>query len=146
MVLMQVREATLRIQRAYPRIYHACHTRHQNSRTTTEQLSPRDSSLLAHLSDTTPTPHSELAHHLGLAKSTCTEALQWLEQCGYVQRVTPDGDARGAAWLLTAAGLEAMSNTSVLEAARLATVLDRLSPADRERAVAGLELLAEATR
>ncbi len=46
--------------------------------------------------------------------------------------------------LLTALGEEAMSNSSVLEPARLGELLEALSAADRTRAIEGLELLATA--
>lgn len=115
---MQLEEAVLRVQSAYPRIYLACHSRHQNARTTRE--------------------------HIGVAKSTLSEALSGLEERGFATRSRDGGDGREALILRTAAGTHAMSGGSVLEAAWLASVLDRLSGEARTRAVDGLELLAQA--
>jgi DNA-binding MarR family transcriptional regulator len=136
---MELQEAVLRVQMAYPRIYLACHSRHQNSRTTANHLSQRDATLLAHLSEKEPTPQSELARHMGVAKSTLSEALSGLEEHGYIAR-------QAAAILRTRAGSKAMSTGSVLEAARLEQVLRALTADEQARAIDGLELLARAAR
>jgi len=135
---MHVDEAILRIQSAYPRIYLACHSRHQNKRTTAAKLSQRDASLLAHLSETDGVSQKDLADHVGLGKSTLSEAISCLEEMGYV--------VRNGAVLRTNTGTRAMSAGSVLETERLGEMLSTLSAEERTRAVAGLELLAEAAR
>jgi DNA-binding MarR family transcriptional regulator len=56
------------------------------------------------------------------------------------------GDARRRLVRLTEAGREAVARDSVLDPARVAALLARLSPADRRRAVDGLKLLGEAAR
>lgn len=141
---MELQEALIRVQTAYPRIYLACHSRHQNARTTAHKLSPRDSSLLAHLSERDPTSQSDLARHLGVAKSTLSEALSGLEECGFVVRQPRNGDARGALIRRTRAGTEAMSSSSVLETDRLRKVLEAMTGEERNCAVEGLELIARA--
>lgn len=135
---MDLNDAVFRVQLAYPRVYLACHTEHQNSRTTPHRLSPRDATILAHLSPGASVRQSELARHLGIAKSTLSEALRWLIECGYVAR-DPNDEVR-----LTPQGADAMSSSSVLQRDRLEAVLACLSEADRVRAVEGLELLARA--
>lgn len=135
---MDLNDAVIRVQLAYPRVYLACHTEHQNSRTTPHRLSPRDATILAHLSPSASVRQSDLGRHLGVAKSTLSEALRWLIECGYVAR-DPNDEIR-----LTPHGVEAMSSTSVLQRDRLEAVLASLSEADRARAVEGLELLARA--
>lgn len=140
---MTLDEAIRRVQFAYPRIYLACHSHHQNARTTPDGLSQRDASILAHLSAKTPVLQADLTRHLGLAKSTVSEALRGLVDCGYVERI-PVGDGREQPLRLTDRGVEAMSDSSVLESSRLARVLSQLAEPDRERAIAGLELLAQA--
>ncbi len=139
---MQVQEAVLRVQHAFPRIYHSCHQDHQNARTTKHHLSQRDATILAHLSSSVPTAQKHLGLHLGLAKSTLSEALAWLVKCGYLTRQPAEG--REMNLLLTAVGEEAVSSSSVLEPARLTEVLELLSAADRTKAIEGLELLAAA--
>jgi DNA-binding MarR family transcriptional regulator len=135
---MQVDEAILRVQAAYPRVYLACHSRHQNKRTTSVQLSPRDATLLAHLSETDGIAQTDLAAHVGIAKSTLSEAISVLEEKGYV--------VRNGAVLRTPAGSKAMSSGSVLETVLLRNLLARLDDQERRRAVEGLELLADAAR
>lgn len=141
---MRIDDAVLRVQSAYPRIYLACHTRHQTSRVTGEELSIRDASLLAHLDETHPVRQADLGRHLGIAKSTLSEALGWLEQRGLIHRRPDETDPRGALVSRTPAGSAAMSKSSVLETERLVHLLEALGDDDRARAVAGLELLAAA--
>lgn len=129
----------LRVQSAYPRVYLACHSRHQNSRTTPDKPSQRDGSLLAHLNEDEWVSQSRLARHMGLAKSTLSEALSGLEEMGFAEREPQRGVRR------TAKGSDAMSNGSVLEPERLRLLLEALTVEERERAVEGLELLAQAS-
>jgi len=136
-VEMEIEESILRVQTAYPRIYLACHSRHQNTRT--NQISQRDGSLLAHLNETNPTAQSDLAQHMGVAKSTLSEALGSLEERGLIAR-------NGSGILRTNQGTAAMSNGSVLEPERLRRLLELLSEDERRRAIDGLELLAGAGR
>jgi DNA-binding MarR family transcriptional regulator len=128
------------IQTAYPQVYLACHTRHQRKRSTEHRLSSRDSSILAHLDETTPLRPAQLAAHLGIARSTTSEALKKLLALGFVRR---DG---GAAVLLSERGRQAIGDTSVLETERLREVMRPLTPADREVIVRGLSMLAAACR
>ena len=74
------------IQVAYPQVYLACHTRHQRKRTTVHRLSPRDSSILAHLDPVVPMKPARLAAHLSIARSTLSEALKGLTALGYTQQ------------------------------------------------------------
>jgi len=134
------------VQIAYPQIYLACHTRHTRARSSAFRLSARDSSLLVHLDETHPTRPAALARHMGVGASTMSAALRRLESLGYVTRTTPETDRRGAELRLTAKGADALSGTSVLEAARVQALLRALTPADRARAVDGLTLLGRAAR
>jgi DNA-binding MarR family transcriptional regulator len=142
---MTLDEAVVEVQMAYPRVYHACHREHRSGRTTSTGLSPRDGSILAHLNARRATPQGQLARHLGIAKSTLSEAITWLIECGYVSRER-GGDGREQLLRLTAQGVDAMRGSSVLESDRLASVLATLSATERNAAVRGLRLLAEATR
>lgn len=139
--------ATVRaVQIAYPQIYLACHTRHTRARSTAFRLSARDSSLLVHLDERRPTRPAALARHMSIGAPTLSAAVQRLEQLGYVARQTPDADRRGVELRLTAKGAEALSETSVLETARVEALLRSLAPANRARAVDGLALLGRAAR
>jgi DNA-binding MarR family transcriptional regulator len=142
---VELEECVTRIQSAYPRIYLACHSRHQNAQSTEDRISQRDASLLAHLSEKTPVGQGELARHMAVAKSTLSEALAGLEDRGFVIRQAGPDDARGTLVRRTREGTEAMSGGSVLESARLRRLLARLSEDELRRAVEGLELIALAT-
>ena len=131
-----------RIQRAYPKIYLACHTRHVRARSTAYRLSSRDAAVLAHLRETSSVAPSQLAAHLGVRASTLSAAIQKLELLGYLERTQSAADRRVVSLFLTPQGARAMAATSVLDARRVAAVLARLKPRERERAIAGLELLA----
>ena len=89
---MDISNALLLVQTAYPRIYLACHSRHQNARTTPHKISQRDGSILAHLDEDAATTQRHLARHMGLAKSTLSEALSALEGTGYVLRTASGRD------------------------------------------------------
>lgn len=132
------------VQIAYPQVYLACHTRHTRARSTPYRLSARDSSLLVHLDETRPTRPAVLARHMDVGASTMSAALRRLETLGYVARTAAAADRRGAELRLTARGAEALAATSVLEAGRVEALLRVLRPADRARAVDGLQLLGRA--
>lgn len=134
------------VQVAYPQIYFACHTRHQRRASSATNLSPADSTLLAHLDEDRPVRPTALAKHLGLAASTLSAAIARMTSHGYVvqERDTKDGRARGLR--LSATGAKAMQASSVLESPRVKRMLARLTVAERRRALAGLALLARAAR
>jgi len=144
---MTIDQAVETVQLTYPQVYYACHTRHQRKRSTEHRLSARDASILAHCSADSPIVPARLAKHLSVARSTLSEALKKLAQVGYVRRVAnAEGDGRQVGLLLTAKGVRAVRETSVLESATLAAVLEHASPAERAAITAGLTKLAEACR
>lgn len=133
------------VQTWYPQIYFACHVRHEHARTSPHQISQRDASLLAHLDEERPTSPASLARHLGIRPSTLSAAVAHLESLGYVRRARDPADRRRIELRLTRHGATLVSAGSVLDAERVRRVLARLGPAQRERALEGLELLAEAS-
>ncbi len=140
------REVVEEIQRYYPQIYLACHTRHVRASSTPHRLSAKDSSLLVHLSPTQPRTPGELAVHLGVGASTLSAAIRRLAGLGYLRREQDRRDRRAAALTLTEQGAKAMSATSVLDENRLAAVVALLTAEERKRAIEGMRLLAEASR
>jgi DNA-binding MarR family transcriptional regulator len=134
------------IQRCYPQIYLACHTRHTRARSSATHISPRDSSILAHLDDDRATAPADLARHLGVGASTLSAAIKRLAALGYVATRRHAHDSRRQELRLTRAGARAMSSASVLDPQLVEHVLTHLSTAERRQAVAGLALLARASR
>jgi DNA-binding MarR family transcriptional regulator len=143
---MRSNDAVRRVQTWYPQIYLACHVDHKRPRTTASRISPRDSSLLAHLDERTAVTAAELARHLGIGPSTLSAALKRLSSLGYVAQTTDARDARRREVRLTRAGARAMSDSSVLEASHVRALLTQLRPEEQRRALAGLALLARAAR
>ena len=136
------------VQASFPQVYLACHTRHQRKRTTEHRLSPRDSSILAHLDEHVPMTPARLSAHLGIARSTLSEALKHLITLGYARRAGAAGDdgTRTTAVLLTSKGSRAIRDTSVLETERLRAALETLSPNDLRVVASGMSRLAAACR
>jgi MarR family transcriptional regulator, organic hydroperoxide resistance regulator len=132
------------VQTCYPKIYLACHTRHLRAASSPHRLSPRDSTLLAHLDERRPVRPTQLARHLGIGMPTVSAAVKRLRTLGYLDiSINPD-DRRQLSLTLTPAGAAAMRETSVLEPARVRSLFAALNADDRRRALRGLELLARA--
>jgi DNA-binding MarR family transcriptional regulator len=81
---MTIEHAVQVVQVAFPQVYLACHTRHQRKRSTEHRLSQRDAAILAHLDERVGAVPARLARHLGIGRSTLSEALKRLTRLGYV--------------------------------------------------------------
>jgi DNA-binding MarR family transcriptional regulator len=134
------------VQRLYPQIYIACHTEHMRAGSTTWRISSQDASILVHLDRDTGMSPRALAEHLGVVPSTLSAAIARLSELGYLTSKANDTDRRKRELRLTARGAEAIASTSVLNAERVQTMLDKLEPEERKAAVRGLALLARAAR
>lgn len=132
------------VLRCYPRIYFACHRRHVRDEATNAALSAHQASVLDHLDDVEDTSLLELARHMGVTASTMSLTVDRLERGGYVQRERSKRDGRRVDLRLTPAGVRIKRQQKVLEPALVGAMLRRLAPEKRKRALAGLELLAEA--
>ena len=80
-------------------------------------------------------PSSKLAAQLGLAASAITRMVDRLEHAELVRRGADPGNRCIVTVELTAAGRRLVARALAHRHARLATVLDRMSPADRAVAV-----------
>ena len=142
---MTIDQAIHIVQVTFPQVYLACHSRHQRKRSTEHALSQRDAAILAHLDATVAVPPSRLAGHLGIARSTLSEALKRLIALGYAK---PAGESprRTDYVMLTARGARAIRDTSVLETQRLRAALRELSARDLQAITTGMERLAAACR
>lgn len=134
------------LQRLYPQIYLACHIDHVRAASTKWRLSSHDSSILVHLDRETGMSPRSLAKHLGVAPSTLSASLARLSEMDYLAITPHEGDRRKREIRLTARGAEAISSTSVLDAERVRSLLSKLKPQERQSALEGLRLLAQAAR
>jgi len=134
------------VQRLYPQIFLACHTNHVRAATTRWKLSSHDSAILSHLDRSSGLSPRSLAKHLGVAPSTLSASIKRLTNLGYLTCDAPADDKRRREIRLTDRGVEAMSETSVLDRDRVSGMLKKLKPADRRAALNGLALLARAAR
>jgi DNA-binding MarR family transcriptional regulator len=134
------------VQVSYPQIYLACHTRHQRKRSTDHGLSARDGAILAHLSAERATLPSRLAAHLGVSRSTASEALKRLTKLGFVVRTLRTTDRRISGAQLSAKGVHAIRKASVLETARLRAALALATRSDRVAIADGMTRLAKVCR
>lgn len=80
-------------------------------------------------------PSSRLAARLGLAASAITRMADRLEHAGLLQRGTDQGNRSIVTVELTDAGHRLVAGALARRHARLAAVLDRMTPDDREAAV-----------
>ena len=142
---MSARDVRL-VQTCYPQIYLACHTRHTRAASSPQRLSPRDSTLLAHLDEKRPITPSVLARHLGVGGPTISAAVKRLVRLGYIEQERDPDDARSVRLRLGQKGAAAMRDSSVLEPARVRRMLEKLAPGDRRAALNGLAVLAGAAR
>jgi DNA-binding MarR family transcriptional regulator len=128
----------------YPRVYFACHTRHVRDPQSQRLLSRHQASILDHLDELEPTTVMDLAAHMGVTSATMSLAIDRLERKGYVVRLRDAKDRRRVHVRLTSAGVRIKEASSVLDPARVEALVSRLSDKDRQRAIEGLALLAQA--
>jgi DNA-binding MarR family transcriptional regulator len=136
----QVRE----LQQLYPRIYIACHLDHVRAASSPVHLSARDSAILAHFEESGSLRPSKLARHLGVARSTMSQAVKKLVALGYIAAQKNDADRRQLGLQLTEQGRSAMQAASVLDRNKVADLLRQLTREDRKKGLAGLAILARA--
>ena len=129
---------------AYPLIYFACHPEHREDPVTRNVISAHQGSVLDHLDAVEPMGLLDLAKHMGVTASTMSLTVDRLERGGYVTRKRDAADGRRVRLILTEAGVRVKQAASVLDVHLVRGLLQRLKPQERERALAGLELLAAA--
>jgi MarR family transcriptional regulator, organic hydroperoxide resistance regulator len=130
----------------YPRIYFACHTRHVRDPLTQQLLSRHQASILDHLDEVDPTTLNGLARHMGVTPATMSLTIDRLERKGYVIRLRDTTDRRRVHLRLSTAGVRVRNASSVLDPSRVERLMTRLTEEERETAIRGLGLLAEAAQ
>lgn len=108
------------------------------------QVTEHQIRLLRQLDDTDPVMVGELAEYLGVTPSTMSLNLKRLEEAGLVTRSRAPEDRRAMNVLLTAEGTALRDSVPAMDPARVDALLTSMRPDDRERAMTGLSLLAEA--
>src|SRR5213075_2865128 len=139
-------ETLTAVMTLYPRIYFACHTRHVRDPQSQRLLSRHQASILDHLDELEPTTVMALARHMGVTAATMSLAIDRLERKGYVVRLKDAKDRRRVHVRLTTAGVRVREASSVLDAARVESLVARLDDDERGRAIEGLALLARAAQ
>ena len=137
-------ESVAAVMAHYPRIYFACHTRHVRDPRGGGKISQHQASVLDHLDDRNPTTLLRLAQHMGVGASTMSLSIKRLVRLGYVARKRDTQDRRTVNLLLTRAGVRVREANSVLDPARIKKLLGQLTVAERQAALRGLGLLAQA--
>jgi MarR family transcriptional regulator, organic hydroperoxide resistance regulator len=137
-------DAARDVMRLYPQIYFACHSRHVRDPQTNRLLSRHQASILDHLDEIDPITLNDLARHMGVTPGTMSLSIDRLERKGYVVRLRDTADKRRVHLRLTTAGVRVRQESSVLDPARVESLVARLSDADRAAAIHGLALLARA--
>lgn len=141
---MRNKELVDMVLELYPKIFHACHSRHVRDPKTREQVSANQARVLDHLDDGEPTSLMGLARHMGVSASTMSLSVDRLVRRGYVTRSRDASDRRVVNLRLTADGARLRDAQSVLDPARVNAMLLKLPPDDRREAIRGLALLARA--
>ena len=130
----------------YPRIYFACHQRHVKDPLTDRLLSRHQASVLDHLDEQDAITLNGLARHMGVTAATMSLTIDRLERKGYVVRIRDTADRRRVNVRLTTAGVRVREASSVLDPALVESLMQRLDSADRDAAIRGLALLADAAQ
>src|ERR1700733_10170413 len=137
-------KAVKEVMELYPRIFMACHARHVMDSRTGQELSDHQASVLDPLDEVEPTSLAELAKHMGVKPSTMSIAVERLVRSGCVSRERTSADGRRVCIRLTESGATIRREKTVLDPRLVSSMLAHLSPREREQAVAGLRLLAQA--
>lgn len=139
-------DAARELMTLYPRIYFACHTRHVRDPQTQYLLSRHQASVLDHLDDVDAITLNGLARHMGVTPGTMSLTIDRLERKGYVARGRDATDRRRVLVRLTSAGVRVKEASSVLDSPLVEAMMARLTDAEREAAIRGLALLADAAQ
>ena len=133
-----------RLLAAYPSIYLACHRDHVRADEAGSPLTEKQASVLDHLDATRTITLSKLAEHMGVGRSSMSTTVARLVLAGYVVRKTDVEDRRMAGLSLTAKGKRAQEDSKVLNPQLVRQLFRLMQPAEAERALAGMEALAQA--
>lgn len=138
--------AARRVVSAVPLVLAACRRREVHEPTVRIRLSTHLAGILEHLDPVRPTAAGELARQLGVTPGTISLQLGRLIKLRLVTRGRDQSDGRRALLRLTALGARVRDARSLLDPGCVQALLQRLSPGEREQAVAGIESLGRAAQ
>lgn len=129
-----------------PRILYACRRLDARTLSTGRSLSPQQALILDQLDPDLPTSLQALAAQMNVTAPTMSVAIGRLVREGYVRRDRDEIDGRRLDLTLSPAGVRVRKATSSLDPRRVASLLGRLSAADRTSVIRGLAAMADAAR
>ena len=130
--------------RLYPRIFMACHLRHEPDADSRKGLTNQQEMILGHLDEREPTNLKGLARHMGVTASTMSISVERLVRRALVIRERSNDDRRQILLRLSPTGTRLMESQSVLDFDRVRMLLEALPEDVRADAMRGLAILAEA--
>jgi MarR family transcriptional regulator, organic hydroperoxide resistance regulator len=139
-----IRAAVETVLECYPAIFFACHRTHVRDKNTKRALSSHQAAVLDHLDAVEPTHLHELAAHLDVTPSSMSLMIDRLERSGFVRRSRDSVDARRINLRLTGAGARIKDQQKILDPSLVEAMLRLLPTGEREAALHGLRLLAQA--
>ncbi len=139
----QLEKDALAVQVFFSQIYLACHSDHIRARSSKNQISSHDATILAHLQAPIFRQPKVLAKHLRISPSTLSEWTVRMESLGYLQSKTDEDDGRKVVLELTDEGRKAVQESSVLDTDRVIQIFEKMTEKEAKRVMDGLRLLAE---
>jgi DNA-binding MarR family transcriptional regulator len=128
----------------YPAAYLRFCRRHDDAASGT-RLTPQQEAVLRHLAMSGPLTVGEMARHFARAQSVVSEIVDGLESKGLLERMRDERDRRRTLVWLTDAAREALARRNeVLDPARVARAMRRLTAAGRRSLVRALRALVDA--
>jgi DNA-binding MarR family transcriptional regulator len=135
-----------RLLEAYPAIFLACHRQHVQSDETGKYVSERQAAVLDHLDAKRPVSLTRLAEHMGIGRSAMSIMVSRLRRSGYVSRTADASDGRRIGLRLTTAGMKIKEQNTILDLDLARELFSLLRPDEAERALRGIEMLAQSAR
>ncbi len=139
----QIEKDVMAVQVFFSQIYLACHSDHIRARSSKNQISSHDSTILAHLYAPIFRQPKSLAKHLRISPSTLSEWTVRMDELGYLRSKADDEDGRKVVLELTDDGKKVVQDSSVLDTERVAKIFEKMTEEDGKRVMEGLRLLAQ---
>jgi DNA-binding MarR family transcriptional regulator len=128
----------------WPAIYLPLHARTE-PRARQYRPTPESLGVLTHLAASGPLTVTEAARHMRRAQSVMSDIVTRLERRGLLERMRDERDRRRVLVWLTPGGQATLAREQrVLDESLVGLAVEKMSPRDRSRLLAGMRALAEA--